>query len=162
MDWPSFNKKLINFGYSENDCSQIEKAFFFASKAHEGQKRASGEPYFLHVIAVAVENANMRLDAVTIAASLLHDTMEDCGVSREEIIKQFGEEIAFLVEGVSKLGSVRYNDAQRKVESLRKMFLAFAKDIRVVLIKLADRLHNMRTIRFVRPDKQKRIAQETL
>lgn len=162
MDWLSFNKKLKELGYLEADRDFISRAFVFASKAHEGQIRASGEPYVAHVIVVAAESAHLGLDAVTIAASLLHDTIEDCGVSRKEIAKHFGEDVAFLVEGVSKLGSIRYNDMQRKVESLRKMFLAFAKDIRVVLIKLADRLHNMRTIQFVRPEKQRRIAQETL
>lgn len=162
MDWNQFNKKLIDLGYSENARLQIEKAFSFALQAHEGQKRASGEPYVTHAIAVAVECADLQLDAVAIMASLLHDTIEDCGIAHKEIAKQFGEDVAFLVEGVSKLGSIRYNDAQRKIESLRKMFLASAKDIRVVLIKLADRLHNMRTIRFVRPEKQKRIAEETL
>jgi len=162
MDWDQFNNKLITLGYSENDRLQIEKAFSFASQAHEGQKRASGEPYVTHAVAVATECADLQLDAVALMASLLHDTIEDCGITRKEIAKQFGEDVAFLVEGVSKLGSIRYNDAQRKIESLRKMFLASAKDIRVVLIKLADRLHNMRTIRFVRPEKQKRIAEETL
>ncbi|TSC71472.1 MAG: GTP pyrophosphokinase [Parcubacteria group bacterium Gr01-1014_70] len=162
MNWLDFNKKLIELGYSEKDREFISRAFSFATKAHKGQTRASGEPYVTHVIAVAAESANLGLDAVTIAASLLHDTVEDCGVSRKEIVKHFGEDVAFLVEGVSKLGSIRYNDMQKKIESLRKMFLAFAQDIRVVLIKLADRLHNMRTIQFVRPEKQKRIAQETL
>ncbi len=162
MDWHQFNSKLQELGYSEKDRKFISQAFEFASKAHEGQKRASGEPYITHAIAVAAESANLQLDAVTISSSLLHDTIEDCGITREEIAKNFGEDTAFLVEGVSKLGSVRYNDAQQKVESLRKMFLAFAKDIRVVLIKLLDRLHNMRTIQFVRPEKQRRIAQETL
>lgn len=162
MHWNEFNQKLIELGYNEQDREFISRAFVFASKAHEGQTRASGEPYVTHVIAVAVESAHWGLDAVTIAASLLHDTIEDCDISRKEIAKHFGEDVAFLVEGVSKLGSIRYNDMQRKVESFRKMFLAFAKDIRVVLIKLADRLHNMRTIQFVRPEKQRRIAQETL
>jgi len=162
MNWDQFNAKLINLGYSEHDRSQIEKAFSFASRAHEGQKRASGEPYVIHVIAVAAQCAELQLDAVTIIASLLHDTIEDCGIKKEEIMKEFGADVAFLVDGVSKLGHVRYNTTQRKIESLRKMFLASAKDIRVVLIKLADRLHNMRTIQFIRPEKQKRIAQETL
>src|SRR3989344_6238068 len=161
-NWEQFNNKLLKLGYSEKDREFISRAFVFASHAHENQKRASGEPYVTHVIAVAAECANLRLDAITIAASLLHDTIEDCGITHKEIEKQFGKDVAFLVEGVSKLGSIRYSDTQRKIESLRKMFLAFAKDIRVVLIKLADRLHNMRTIQFVRPEKQKRIAQETL
>src|SRR3989338_1864196 len=161
-NWDQFNEKLQKLGYSEKDREFISRAFAFASQAHAGQKRASGEPYITHVIAVAAECADLQLDAVTITASLLHDTIEDCGVTHEQIAKQFGADVAFLVEGVSKLGHVRYNNTQRKVESLRKMFLASAKDIRVVLIKLADRLHNMRTIQFIRPEKQKRIAQETL
>ncbi|TSC72924.1 MAG: GTP pyrophosphokinase [Parcubacteria group bacterium Gr01-1014_70] len=160
--WKQFNSKLANLGYTETDRFFIETAFSFASKAHEGQMRASGEPYITHCIAVAATCADMRLDAVTVSAALLHDVIEDCGIPREKIAEQFGNDTAFLVEGVSKLGSVRYNDAQQKVESLRKMFLAFAKDIRVVLIKLADRLHNMQTIQYVLPEKQKRIAQETL
>lgn len=161
-NWDQFNNKLIELGYSEKDCSFIETAFVFAKKAHEGQKRASGDTYFIHPVAVALESAKLRLDATTIAASLLHDTIEDCGVSHEELVRLFGNDVGFLVEGVSKLGSVRYSGIQRKIESLRKMFLAFAKDIRVVLIKLIDRLHNMQTIQFVRPEKQKRIAEETL
>jgi GTP diphosphokinase / guanosine-3',5'-bis(diphosphate) 3'-diphosphatase len=162
MDWLHFNQKLTNLGYSEADRSFIERAFQFAKNAHGEQKRASGEPYINHATAVGMIVADMKLDAETIAAAILHDTIEDCGISHEQLTEKFGKHTAFLVEGVSKLGNIRYSEAQRKVESLRKMFLAVAEDIRVVLIKLADRLHNMRTIQYVQKEKQQRIATETL
>ncbi len=162
MDWQIFNQKLINLGYSASDREFVARAFSFAQEAHKGQKRDSGDPYFSHLSAVALEIANYKLDAETIAAALLHDTREDCEISANELERVFGAEVAFLVEGVTKLSTVRYHGVQRKIESLRKMFLAVAQDVRVVLIKLADRLHNMETIRFIRPDKQHRIALETL
>lgn len=162
MKWEQFNKKLIDLGYNEQDRTYIERAFSFAKKAHEGQKRASGEPYFIHAAVVGMYVAELKLDMHAVAAALLHDVIEDCGISRQEIERAFDDETAFLVEGATKLGTVRYRGIQRKIESLRKMFLAVAEDVRVALIKLADRLHNMQTIKYIRPDKQKRIAIETL
>lgn len=147
---------------SPNEIILIKKAFDFAQKAHRNQKRKSGEPYFIHCFETALRVAEWRLDAETIAAALLHDTVEDAGINLEEIKKEFGEEIAFLVEGVTKLGRLKYRTSEEKqAENLRKMFLAISRDIRVILIKLADRLHNMKTLKFLAVPKQKRIALET-
>jgi len=140
----------------------VKKAYDFAVMAHDGQARKSGEPYIIHPLAVANRLASMRLDAETIAAGLLHDVCEDTAATTNDIKKEFGENIAFLVDGVTKLGELRYRGSERGAENLRKMFLAVAEDIRVVLIKLADRLHNMETLGHVLPEKQKRIAIETL
>ncbi|MBP9855690.1 MAG: bifunctional (p)ppGpp synthetase/guanosine-3',5'-bis(diphosphate) 3'-pyrophosphohydrolase [Candidatus Pacebacteria bacterium] len=140
----------------------IKRAFYFALGAHEGQTRFSGEAYIIHPIAVAQILIELRADAETIAAALLHDTVEDTPVIIEEIEKKFGKNIAFLVDGVTKLGKLKYQGLERHVESLRKLFVAMAKDLRVILIRLADRLHNVRTLEHVRPDKQERIAVETL
>ncbi len=140
----------------------IRKAYYFAEKAHEGQKRASGEPYFNHVFATAKNLAEFGFDATTIAAGFLHDTVEDTEVTEEDIEKEFGKEIAFLVNGVTKLGTLKYQGRKRHVESLRKFFIAIAEDFRVVAIKLCDRLHNVQTLEYVRKEKQKRIALETI
>lgn len=162
MNWSHFQEKLIPAGYSESDQEFIRSAFEFAQKAHEGQKRASGDPYFSHVFEVASNIALLRLDARTIAAALLHDTIEDCNITQADIANKFGKEVATLVEGVTKLDKIRYQGVQRNVESIRKMVLATAEDVRVVLLKLMDRLHNMQTIAHLPEDKQKRIARETL
>ena len=140
----------------------IKKAFDFAAAAHAGQKRKSGAPYIVHPLATATRLAEIGLDSQTIAAALLHDVCEDTTHTIEEIRSLFGDTIAFLVEGVTKLDKVRYRGNERSAESLRKMFLAIAEDIRIVLIKLVDRLHNMETLEFLPPEKQKRIALETL
>ncbi|MDK2823137.1 MAG: diphosphokinase / guanosine-3,5-bis(diphosphate) 3-diphosphatase [Clostridia bacterium] len=141
----------------------IKKAYDFALKAHEGQIRNSGEPYITHPLAVATILANLGLDDTTIAAGLLHDVVEDTKVQLNEIKEKFGEEIALLVDGVTKLSRIEYySKEERQVENYRKMFLAMAKDIRVILIKLADRLHNMRTLKHQSFWKQREIAQETL
>jgi len=140
----------------------IKQAFEFAEIAHEGQKRKSGEPYFIHLVATAVNLAQLGMRDKVIAAGLLHDAVEDGVASEEALEKTFGSEIAFLVDGVTKLGKVRYQGMKRHNESLRKFFIASAKDIRVIIIKLADRLHNMSTIEHVREDKRERIATETL
>lgn len=140
----------------------IKRAYYFAVGAHEGQKRFSGEPYITHPIAVAQILVDLRADAETITAALLHDTVEDTTVILDEIKEKFGPQVAFLVDGVTKLGKLKYQGMERHVESLRKLFVAMAKDLRVILIRLADRLHNVRTLEHVRPDKQKRIALETL
>lgn len=141
----------------------IKKAHDFAVKAHEGQLRISGEPYITHPLAVSIILANLGLDDNTIAASLLHDVVEDTKIDLKDIKANFGEEIALLVDGVTKLSRIEYySKEERQVENYRKMFLAMAKDVRVILIKLADRLHNMRTLKFQSFWKQREIAQETL
>ncbi len=141
----------------------IEKAYRVAEAAHRGQLRNSGEDYILHPLEVAKILAELEMDESTIAASLLHDVVEDTSYTIEDIEREFGPEVALLVDGVTKLGRLEYKSkVERQVENLRKMFLAMAKDIRVILIKLADRLHNMRTLKYHSIDKQKEIAQETL
>jgi GTP diphosphokinase / guanosine-3',5'-bis(diphosphate) 3'-diphosphatase len=141
----------------------VEKAFDVAYNAHQGQKRASGEEYIIHPLCVAKILADLQIDAVTICASLLHDVVEDTAVTLDEIEREFGNEVAFLVDGVTKLSRMEYKSKEeQQLENYRKMFLAMAKDIRVVLIKLADRLHNMRTLKHVPPEKQQRIASETM
>ena len=150
--------------HPEDDMELVRRAYAFAEKAHAHQVRKSGDPYFCHPCAVAVILADLMLDASTIAAGLLHDVVEDCeGVTSEMIGQEFGQEIELLVDGVTKLNQLDFSSREEaKAETLRKMFLAMAKDIRVVLIKLADRLHNMRTLKFKAPDRQRAIAQETL
>ncbi len=140
----------------------IRKAYEFSDKAHAGQKRESGEPYETHCLEVAFILAEQHLDSTTIAAGLIHDVVEDTPVTIEQIKKEFNEEIALLVDGVTKLGKVKFKSKEEEqVEYFRKMLISMARDIRVILIKLADRLHNMRTLGFVRPEKQKRVSQET-
>ncbi len=139
----------------------IARAYKFAEKAHAGQKRKTGEPYFNHVKATAENLFGWHLDDTTVAAGLLHDTVEDTGIPLSTIKDEFGEEVAFLVDGVTKLGHIKYRGVETQVENLRKMFLALSEDLRVVFIKLADRLHNMQTLGALPPQKQKRIALET-
>ncbi len=141
----------------------IDAAFVMADKAHDGQKRASGEPYIIHPVAVATIIAQMHLDTESIAAALLHDVVEDTPLGDKEITATFGKTVCDLVEGVTKLDKLRFHDyREAQAENFRKMILAMTRDIRVILIKLADRTHNMRTIGNLRPDKRKRIARETL
>ena len=158
--------KLLKKSYHYHDDTQgmtlIEKAYIFAREKHAEQKRYSGEPYFNHVVATAKILASLKMSAIVVAAGLLHDTLEDTDTTTEEIEKEFGPEILFLVEGVTKLGQLRYRGAERHAESLRKLFVATSQDVRVLIIKLADRLHNIRTLQYVPEDKQLRIASETL
>ncbi len=147
---------------NEDDKAIITKAFDFSKNAHRTQERNSGEPYFNHLFEVARNLARMNADPVTIAAGLLHDVLEDTDVTEEELTKEFGPEIVFLVQGVTKLGHLKYKGVVRHAESLRKFFIASAHDIRVVIIKLADRLHNISTLQHVPKEKQQRIAIETL
>jgi len=141
----------------------IHQAFILAEQAHSGQKRISGEPYISHPVAVAHILAGMRMDAESISAAILHDVLEDTPVEKSMLVSQFNEQIAALVDGVSKLTQIKFGSkAEAQAENFRKMLLAMVKDIRVILIKLADRLHNMRTLGALRPDKRRRIARETL
>ncbi len=146
------------------DISLIENAYKIAYQAHEGQVRKSGEAYIIHPLCVSIILAELELDKETIVAGLLHDVVEDTVMTDEEIAQQFGEEIALLVDGVTKLDKLSYDadKVEKQAENLRKMFLAMAKDIRVILVKLADRLHNMRTLKYMTPTKQKEIARETM
>lgn len=148
---------------SSYDIGLIERAYDFAKKAHTGQKRVNGEDYFIgHCVHVADHIIELGMDATLIAAALLHDTIEDTEVSVEELKIEFGDEIAKLIEGVSKLGKVKYRGNERHVESLRKFFVSVAQDVRVVILKLADRWHNLETLEHLSPEKQKRIAQESI
>jgi GTP pyrophosphokinase len=147
---------------NSDDIELVKRAYAFAAKAHEGHTRYSGEPYLNHLANVARMLAEIGMGATTVAAGLLHDTIEDTDVTPEQLRTEFGDEIFFLVEGVTKLGSVRYYGSDRHNESLRKLFVATSQDIRVLIIKLIDRLHNMQTLQYVPPHKQLRIARETL
>lgn len=150
--------------HPSTDISLIEKAYRIAGNAHEGQVRKSGEPYIIHPLCVSIILAELELDKETIVAGLLHDVVEDTVMTDEEISQQFGSEVALLVDGVTKLEQLSYDADKVEVqaENMRKMFLAMAKDIRVILIKLADRLHNMRTLKHMVPEKQKEKARETM
>ncbi|MBC9785654.1 bifunctional (p)ppGpp synthetase/guanosine-3',5'-bis(diphosphate) 3'-pyrophosphohydrolase [Heliobacterium chlorum] len=156
-------KRVQSYTQAESDLEFVRRAFQYADVAHTGQLRKSGEPYIYHPLAVAFILADLELDMATIAAGLLHDVVEDTPITLEELEKEFGPEVALLVDGVTKLSRLEVRSKQeQQVESLRKMFLAMAKDIRVILIKLADRLHNMRTLRHQKPEKQREIAEETI
>jgi GTP diphosphokinase / guanosine-3',5'-bis(diphosphate) 3'-diphosphatase len=147
----------------KDDFTQLEKAFRVASEAHKGQTRVSGEPYMVHPLNVTLILADMQMDLVCLETGLLHDTVEDTRVSLDQIRKDFGEEVARCVDGVTKLSKLHlYSREERQAESVRKMLLAMVNDIRVIIVKLADRLHNMRTLQFLPVDRQQRIAQETL
>ena len=154
----------IRLYHPSDDFSMIEKAYHVADEAHEGQKRKSGEPYIIHPICVAIILAELEMDKETIAAGLLHDVVEDTAMTKEDVAREFSDEVALLVDGVTKL--TQLNLTQDKIEiqaeNLRKMFLAMAKDIRVIIIKLADRLHNLRTLQYQSPAKQIEKARETM
>jgi len=148
---------------TETDVDLVTRAYHFSNEAHKDQKRYSGDPYTVHTTNVGFFLAEAGLDAQTIAAGLLHDTIEDAGVKAKDIAEQFGKEVLYLVEGVTKLGALRYRGLERHTESLRNLFAATAKDIRVLIVKLMDRLHNAKTLRHVpNPEKRRRIALETL
>ena len=163
MDWEEYEKKLNECGVSKNGRVLIKRAFDFAHKAHKGQKRFSGDPYITHPLNVSLKVASLKLSATAIAAALLHDTVEEEKTTLNAIKKKFGEETALLVDGLTKVKKIKYHGAERQAESMRKMFLVLAQDIRVVIIKLMDRLHNMETLwAHPKPEKRKRIALETL
>src|SRR5437762_7978041 len=145
------------------DIKRVRDAYRFADEAHLGQFRAGGEPYITHPLAVAALCADWRLDAQAIMAALMHDTMEDRGVTKTELIEKFGAPTAELVDGLTKLDKLQFSTREEsQAESFRKMLLAMARDVRVILVKLADRLHNMRTMDAMAPAKRTRIARETL
>ena len=145
------------------DTDLIRRAYELADAAHKGQKRVSGEDYIIHPLAVAKILTDLQIDDITISAAILHDVVEDTTHTLDEMRELFGDEVAMLIDGVTKLGRIQYKSKEeQQLESYRKMFLAMAKDIRVIMIKLADRLHNMRTLKYMREDKQKRIARETI
>ena len=163
MQQPDFIKNIKSKDSDANQ-SLIEKAYFFALEAHKSQKRYSGDPYISHPVKVAEILTNLKLDTATIITGLLHDTVEDTPASMEELKKIFGNEIASLVDGVTKISKMKtHSDVKNQAENFRKLILAVSKDIRVLLVKLADRLHNMRTISYVpNEEKRKRIALETM
>src|SRR5213596_4299794 len=147
----------------QDDLTIVKKAYDYSQKQHSGQQRASGEPYLVHPLEVALVLAAMTMDAVSVAAGLLHDSVEDTSITIVDIRKEFGEQVAHIVEGVTKISQIDFSSREeQQAENLRKMMLAMVDDIRVVLIKLADRLHNMRTLEHLPPDRQQKIAQETL
>ncbi len=150
--------------HPSGDISMIDKAYAIAQEAHDGQRRKSGEPYIVHPLCVAIILADLEMDKETIAAGLLHDVVEDTVMTNEDIEREFGDDVAALVDGVTKMSKLQYNGdkVEFQADNLRKMFLAMAKDIRVIIIKLADRLHNMRTLQYQSPEKQIEIARETL
>lgn len=156
--------KIKNYHPSADELNLIEKAYHCARDSHGDQKRKSGEPYIIHPLHTALILADLELDKESIMAGLLHDVMEDTSVSREQMVAEFGEEVTDLVDGVTKLTKLDYDvdKVEEQAENLRKMFLAMAKDIRVILIKLADRLHNMRTLMYMTPEKQKEKSRETM
>ena len=156
-------KEVASNYLTEEQVALLKQAFVVARDAHEGQMRSSGEPYITHPVAVATILADMRLDHESLMAALLHDTIEDTPITKEELSELFGDDVAELVEGVSKLDKLKFRDKKEaQAENFRKMMLAMTQDIRVILIKLADRTHNMRTLGSLRPDKRRRIARETL
>ena len=162
---PSINnlKKRLRSYLTEEQISQVVRAYYFAEKAHEGQYRRSGDPYITHPLAVANILVDMHMDYASLMAAMLHDVIEDTGVSKEQLAEAFSEEVAELVDGVSKIAQIKFESkAEQQAENLRKMMLAMTRDIRVILVKLADRLHNMRTLHVMRAEKRKRIATETL
>ncbi len=145
------------------DLDLLRRAYVFSALEHKGQVRHSGEPYLVHPLEVATILADMKMDAVTIAAGLLHDVVEDTLTTTERLEQTFGREVAHLVEGVTKISAITFSSSEeRQAENFRKMLLAMVDDIRVILVKLADRLHNMRTLSFLPEDRRQRIAQETL
>lgn len=149
--------------YPDADFNKLRKAYFFAEKAHSGQKRSSGEDYIIHPINVAATLIKLRMDLDTIMAGLLHDVVEDCNITPQEIEKEFGSGVADLVVGLTKISKIKFKSKEEsQIENFRKMVVAMAKDLRVIIVKLSDRMHNMRTLQYVNEDKQKKIAQETL
>ena len=163
MEWNEFREILLkNVSFNQDDLNLIEKAFYFAKEVHKNQTRKNGEPYFNHCLRTALNLLELKLGKEFIISALLHDVLEDCNASEEIIKKEFGEEILFLIKGVTKIGHYKYyQEDEEQAENLRNFILAFTKDIRVAIIKLADRLDNIRTLQYLPLEKQKRIALET-
>jgi Guanosine polyphosphate pyrophosphohydrolases/synthetases len=156
-------KEVASQYLPESQLEALRQAYLVARDAHDGQTRSTGEPYIIHPIAVARILAEMRLDCETLMAALLHDVIEDTEVTKDDLQQRFGDVVADLVDGVSKLDKLKFRDRKEaQAENFRKMVMAMAHDIRVILIKLSDRTHNMRTLGALRPDKKRRIARETL
>jgi guanosine-3',5'-bis(diphosphate) 3'-pyrophosphohydrolase len=156
-------QKELKTYLNDTEIGIIESAYLLAKSAHEGQKRHTGEPYITHPLAVAIILANMRMDPQTIIAAILHDVIEDTPVEITDLVHKFGKEVADLVDGVTKLTQIEFESrAQAQAENFRKMVMAMARDIRVILVKLADRLHNMRTLGCLPAAKRRRVAIETL
>lgn len=164
MDFREFKYKILEFRqFSQNELDFIERAFYFGKKVHNGQKRKNGEDYFNHCIRTAINLAQLKLDQIFIVSGLLHDVIEDAKVKEEEIEQNFGKEVTFIVKGVTKIGHYKYyyEEDVIQAENLRNFILAISEDIRVAIVKLADRLDNMRTLQYLPPEKQKKIALET-
>ena len=162
MTRAEFLEKILDINPKYNT-EMIGKAFDTGQRLHSGQLRKSGEPYFIHPINVAFILARLGMDEETIIGGLLHDVVEDTEYTREELVADFNEDVALLVDGVTKLGSIKFESKEEiQAENFRKMFLAMSRDIRVLIIKLADRLHNMRTIKFMKPHKIEEKCKETL
>ena len=148
---------------SPEDVAFVQKALVYAVDCHNGQFRQSGEPYIIHPIQVAGILAKLKLDAVTVACGFLHDVVEDTDATLDDLEREFGHDVRVIVDGVTKLGKVKYKSHEEQLaENHRKMLMAMSQDIRVILVKLADRLHNMRTLKHLRKDKQERISRETM
>ena len=155
--------RMLESYLDQDQVQEVYRAYLFGAEAHEGQHRLSGEPYIYHPIAAARILAELRLDHKSIIAAILHDVIEDTPTAKEQIESAFGADVAELVDGVRKLTQIEFESpAEAQAENFRKMILAMVRDIRVILVKLADRLHNMRTLGVMRPDKRRRIARETL
>jgi len=153
----------VAHNHAQADLDLLRRAYLFSAKEHKGQKRASGESYLVHPLEVANILADMKLDEVSVATGLLHDVVEDTLVDLDTIRRYFGEEITHLVDGLTKIAQIsNISREEQQAENVRKMLLAMVDDVRVVLVKLADRLHNMRTLQYLNPEKRKRIAQETM
>ena len=156
-------QKLIDQNREEEDIASIEKAYLFAKRLHEGQYRISEEPYIIHPVEVAKILVDLKVDTHTLMAAFLHDILEDTETKPEEIEQLFGKDVLTLVQGVTKLGKLQFKSKEeRQAENFRRLFIAMASDIRIVFLKLADRLHNMRTLNFMAANKQHKIAKETL
>ncbi|MGB2843767.1 MAG: HD domain-containing protein, partial [Candidatus Aminicenantaceae bacterium] len=153
----------VSSSFDEKDITLLKKAYVFAAQAHKGQTRRSGEPYLSHSLEVAAMLSDMKLDITTLAAGLLHDVLEDTEITAVELMDTFGKEITHLVEGVTKISRVQESSPEtRQAESIRKIIIAMTDDLRVIFIKLADRIHNLKTLKFLPEDKQKQVAKETL
>src|SRR3990167_6336773 len=154
--------EVIKNKHPDADTTMLELAYDFAQQAHQGQTRLSGEEYIEHALETAYKLAEMDIDLPTVIAGILHDVPENTAIELDEIKKEFGSEVADLVAGITKLGKIKYRGLERYAENLRKMFVAMAEDVRVIFIKFADRIHNLKTLYALRPVKQQRIAKETL